>query len=68
MGDEKIEVRCPFMDMAREWFPLVPIVVPILFPIVPLICVTVSVMRIAAGVRRIQQQLDEMINVIRRLG
>ncbi|MEA3399770.1 MAG: hypothetical protein U9R79_00860 [Armatimonadota bacterium] len=67
MEEQKIEVRCPFMDMMREYFPLIPVVVPILFPIVPLICVVLYVGHIGASVRHIEEQLDEILTAVRRI-
>ncbi len=67
MQEQKIEVRCPFLDMMRDYFPLIPVVVPILFPIVPLLCMVVYVTRIAASARHIEQQLDEVLSALRRI-
>jgi hypothetical protein len=54
------------IDIMREWFPLVPIVVPILFPILPMICLFVYIMRIGATVERIEDTLEEILVAVQR--
>ncbi len=66
--DEQSESCCPTMDVVREWFPLVPLVFPILFPILPAVCLVMYIGRIGAGVRHIEEQLDEILSAVKRIG
>jgi len=66
--EERIEVRCPVIDMMREYFPLVPIIVPLMFPILPAVCLVMYIWRIGQSVRHIEEQLDEILAAVKRIG
>lgn len=66
--EEKPEVCCPMMAQMREHFPLVPLVFPLLFPILPVICALVYLCRTAAGVERIERRLTDILDTVRRIG
>ncbi|MGD9497905.1 MAG: hypothetical protein AB7Y46_16500 [Armatimonadota bacterium] len=68
MNEKQPQSCCPMMDLMREWFPLVPIVFPILFPLLPAICVLAYIWQIGQGVRHIEQQLDEILTAVKRVG
>jgi len=59
---------CPLMDLIRDYFPLVPLVVPILFPLLPMVCIIMYVGRIADAVGRIEETLDDIRAAVKRLG
>lgn len=66
--EEKPEVCCPMMAQMRAHFPLVPLVFPLLFPILPMICALVYLCRTAAGVERIERRLTDILDTVRRIG
>jgi len=68
MEAEKIEVRCPFIDMVRDYFPIVPLIIPLL-PIAVLIgCLAWHLHRITASLERQEELLEQIIIDVRRLG
>ncbi len=68
MEAEKIEVRCPCMDMIREYFPIVPLIIP-LVPVLLLIgCLWWHLQRITSSLERQEKLLEQIITDVRRLG
>ncbi len=65
---DRSRAYCPMMDLMREHFPLVPLVVPILFPLLPMVCIIMYVGRIADAVGRIEETLDDILTAVKRIG
>ncbi len=61
-----VEVRCPFIDMMRDYFPIVPFVIPLLPMLLVLGCLWMYLHRISASVERQEALLDEILNAVRR--
>jgi hypothetical protein len=57
-------VCCPGMQIVRDWFPLVPFVVPILFPLLPMLCIMMKLHKIASSLQRIESLLDETLGTM----
>lgn len=68
MVEERNDSCCPMMDVVRDHFPVVPIVVPLLFPILPAICLIVYMNRIVTSLEQIEGQLSEILSTVRRIG
>lgn len=65
---EKPEACCPMMEKMREYFPFVPLVFPLLFPLLPMLCVLIYLRRTADGVERIERRLTDILDTVRRIG
>lgn len=68
MSAENSEACCPVMARLREYFPIVPFVFPLLFPILPAICLLVYLRRTIDGIERIERRLADILAAMRRLG
>jgi hypothetical protein len=65
---DKSEACCPMMEKMREYFPIVPLVFPLLFPILPMICLLMYLGRITNSLGRIERQLNDILDTVRRIG
>ena len=61
MEDTKIEVRCPFIDVIRDYFPIVPLVIPLLPMLLVATCLWMYLSRITRSLERQEALLKEMI-------
>jgi len=65
---EKSEACCPMMEKMREHFPIVPLVFPLLFPILPAICLLMYLARISESLERVERRLTDILDSVRRIG
>ncbi len=67
-AEEQSPSCCPVIDLMRDYFPLVPLVVPILFPLLPMVCIIMYAARISDALGRIEETLDDIRAAVRRIG
>jgi len=67
MDVEKIEVRCPFLEFVREYFPIIPFVVPLVPVLLLIACLWMYLHRISGSLERQEELLEEILTAVRRL-
>jgi len=67
-AEEQPQSCCPMMDLVREHFPIVPLVVPILFPLLPMVCIIMYLARLTDALEQVEDGLEDIHNTVKRLG
>lgn len=66
MEEQKVQVRCPCMDLVEEYFPIIPFVIPLAPMLLIAACLWVYLGRITSSVERQESLLEEMLVDVRR--
>ncbi|MFO8082302.1 MAG: hypothetical protein R6V07_18630 [Armatimonadota bacterium] len=66
MEESEGQVRCPCMDLLEEYFPIIPLVFPLLPMLLIASCLWVYLRRITGSIERQEALLEEMLVDVRR--
>jgi hypothetical protein len=66
MAENEVQVRCPCMNLLEEYFPIIPLVFPLLPMLLIASCLWVYLHRISGSIERQEALLGEMLVDVRR--
>ena len=66
MEDKEVTVNCPFIDMMKEYFPIVPFVVPLVPMLLIVCCLWMYLNRITGSLERQEKLLEQILTAVQR--